>query len=169
MRKNLLVVDRNKASQGIRLINYVIDYIIVYSFFFFLGAFAMLLFQFVGVDFLLNFVNWIAELNRFQDILMTGFVYFSYTFLMEYFTKGRTIGKYITGTKVVSTDLQTIGAQQYFIRNISRLVPFDALSFLGNNGWHDSWSDTRVVNFKDLENARSRENDLQNLGKKENE
>lgn len=169
MRKILQIVERNKASQGIRLINYVIDYIVVYGLFFLLGIIGVFLYQLAGIEFLFNFVNWLSEINKLQDILITSMVYFSYTFLMEYLTKGRTIGKYITGTKVVSTDLQEIGSQQYFIRNISRLVPFDALSFLGNNGWHDSWSDTRVVSIKDLENARSRENDLQNLGKKENE
>ena len=39
--------------------------------------------------------------------------------------------------------------KDFLIRNISRLVPFEAFSFLiGNDGWHDSWSDTRVVNWE---------------------
>ncbi|MCY1461177.1 hypothetical protein D9M71_788050 [compost metagenome] len=40
------------------------------------------------------------------------------------------------------------------IRTLCRLIPFDALSFLGKSEriWHDSISKTFVVEKKDLEN-----------------
>ena len=169
MRKVLQIVERNKASQGIRFANYAIDRIVVYGFFFAIGIIGVFLDEFLDISFLANIVDSIADINRFEDLLLTSSIYFLYVFLMEYFTNGRTIGKYITGTKVISTDNEKIDFQQYFIRNISRLVPFDTLSFFGNNGWHDSWSDTRVVKIKDFENAKSGELEIQNLGRKENE
>lgn len=87
---------------------------------------------------------------------------------MEYFTKGRTIGKYITGTRVIRTDGQNPTFEEYLIRNISRLVPFDAFSFLGGgNGWHDSWSDTRVINIKNYEAEKQAKDDINSIGTKE--
>jgi hypothetical protein len=55
----------------------------------------------------------------------------------------------------------------YFIRNISRLVPFDVLSFLGENGWHDSWSDTRVIHTKNYETERQAKSEIESIGTKE--
>ena len=169
MRRVLQIVERNKAGQGIRFLNYAIDNLVIYVFFFVLGIVAVLMDEYLDISFLLSIVDTMSEVNRFEDMLITSFIYFLYVFLMEYFTNGRTIGKYITGTKVISPDNEKIDLQQYFIRNISRLVPFDTLSFFGNNGWHDSWSDTRVVKIKDFENAKSGELEIQNLGRKENE
>ena len=73
-------------------------------------------------------------------------LYFSYHFIFELLF-ARTVGKFITGTKVTDEfgnkpDLKTLA-----IRNFSRLIPFDGLSFLfADKGWHDSISKTFVVN-----------------------
>lgn len=31
---------------------------------------------------------------------------------------------------------------------MARMVPFEAFSFLGERGWHDSWSGTQVVEVR---------------------
>lgn len=64
---------------------------------------------------------------------------------------GKTIGKYITHTRVVSANGQKeLTAKQVFIRSISRLVPFEVFSFSGSNpiGWHDRWAKTMVIDDK---------------------
>lgn len=72
-------------------------------------------------------------------------LYFGYHFLFELFL-GRTPGKFITNTKVVNMKEQKPTTRQFFIRNISRLIPFDNFSFLfAKYGWHDSISETQVV------------------------
>jgi len=59
----------------------------------------------------------------------------------------RSIGKLVTGTKVVNTagGIPTFG--QIVGRTFARFIPFEALSFLHDQpvGWHDSLSGTRVV------------------------
>jgi uncharacterized RDD family membrane protein YckC len=120
------------------------------------------------IEFFSNITDEMAGMSKLQDILITSFVYFLYLLLMEYFTKGRTVGKYITGTKVISTDGLEPTFQDYFIRNISRFVPFDALSFFGENGWHDNWSDTRVINIKNYEAESQAKDEINSLGTKEN-
>lgn len=90
----------------------------------------------------------------------------SYFFFMEFYL-GKTIGKYITGTEVISIDGNKPTAQQIVVRTLSRIVPFDSLSFLGNNGWHDSWSDTRVINGKNYVAEKQSKEEINNIGIKE--
>ena len=71
------------------------------------------------------------------------------------------------GSKVIMTDGTEPTLKDYLIRNICRLVPFDGLSFLGENGWHDSWSDTRVISIKNYQAEKQAKSDIEDLGKKE--
>jgi uncharacterized RDD family membrane protein YckC len=167
MRKYLRVVDQNRATKWQRLANFIIDRIIFSFSFFIIGYLGVIVDTILGIQYFTELFSNFAAINRALDILVTAILYFLYTFLLEYFTKGRTIGKYITGTKVITTDGQIPTTYEFFIRNISRLVPFDILSFLGENGWHDSWSDTRVVNIKNYEAERQAKNEIESIGTKE--
>ena len=64
---------------------------------------------------------------------------------------GFTVGKLITGTRVVNRQGKRPSFGQILGRTLSRWVPFAPLSFLGSNpegGWHDRWSGTRVVRVR---------------------
>lgn len=167
MRKYLVVVDRNRSQKLTRFANFIIDRAIITILFFAFGVIAALTYNLTSNDFLLKIVYKMSEINKFIDILITSLVYFLYTFLIEYFTKGRSIGKYITGTKVVCIDGTEPTFNDYLIRNISRIVPFDTLSFFGENGWHDSWSETRVINIKNYQAEIQAKSEIDALGKKE--
>ncbi len=73
-------------------------------------------------------------------------VYFAYYFVLEGLS-GRTIGKFITGTKVVNIEGDPLGFSQLFTRTLMRLLPFEPLSFFGNEpeGWHDTFSRSLVI------------------------
>ena len=63
----------------------------------------------------------------------------------------RTLGKFLTGTKVVAQDGGRPSFGQILGRSCARFIPFEAFSFLGGKhpvGWHDSLSGTRVVDAK---------------------
>ncbi|SMP16349.1 RDD family protein [Chryseobacterium profundimaris] len=167
MRKYLRIVDTNRATKWQRLANFVIDRIIFSFSFFIIGSLGVIVDQILGILYFTKLFSNLAGINRAVDILITGILYFLYTFLLEYITKGRTIGKYITGSKVITTDGQIPTTYEFFIRNISRLVPFDIISFLGENGWHDSWSDTRVVNIKNYEAEKQAKSEIESIGMKE--
>ncbi|MCU4158120.1 RDD family protein [Carboxylicivirga sp. A043] len=92
--------------------------------------------------------------NSFNDTTLENYLWayfatFLYYFLFESLT-GRTIGKIFTQTKVINTDGERPAVGTIFIRTLSRLVPFDAWSFVFTNyeGWHDAWSKTKVVSIK---------------------
>lgn len=53
---------------------------------------------------------------------------------METLTKGRSIGKFITGTQVVTLDGETPTANVFLKRSFCRIIPLNAFSFFGENG-----------------------------------
>jgi uncharacterized RDD family membrane protein YckC len=64
----------------------------------------------------------------------------------------RTLGKLLTGTRVVTADGGRPTFGQIVGRSFARMIPFEAFSFLGGDGgpvgWHDSLSGTRVVSVR---------------------
>lgn len=81
---------------------------------------------------------------------LIGAFILSYYFLFEGIS-GRTVGKYLTGTKVVSEDGGKASFGQVVGRTFCRLIPFEIFSFLLFDDksrpvfWHDSFPKTRVV------------------------
>lgn len=122
-----------------RLLTFIIDRAILYGIFFFWGAVAGA--TGFGLDLLLEIAD-----NRLLDILVTALVYVVYCGILEY-ASGKTIGKILVGTRVVRADGSKPDLPTIIKRSLSRIIPFDVFSFLSNNprGWHDSFSDTIVV------------------------
>jgi uncharacterized RDD family membrane protein YckC len=62
---------------------------------------------------------------------------------------GKTFGKFITRTRVVNSAGGPPSFGQVVGRSLARFIPFEAFSFFGGKGhpvgWHDSLSNTRVV------------------------
>ena len=133
---------------------YVVMYAIAYSFLY-LG-------EFTG-DYTLN--NYWAEMSKIEDLLYSYTLMFIYFFLMEGLTN-RTLGKYVTKTMVVMANGEKPTNQDIIKRSLCRMIPFDALSFLGINGkgWHDSMSSTYVVDIAKFETRKGSQNELDQIG-----
>ena len=71
--------------------------------------------------------------------------YLGFFTLLEGATKGKTLGKFITGTRALKIDGNKITWKDALMRSLSRLVPFEAFSAFGGNPWHDRWTDTIVI------------------------
>ena len=69
-----------------------------------------------------------------------------YYVIMEY-KFGKTIGKFITKTKVVSKDGKPLSIGQCIGRLFCRIIPFERFSGLFSDGvfWHDSIPGTLIV------------------------
>ena len=76
-------------------------------------------------------------------IMLIYYVFMEYKF-------GKTIGKFITRTKVVSTNGNELSFGQCLGRILCRMIPFNQLSGLFMSGvfWHDSIPKTLVVEDK---------------------
>ncbi len=88
-------------------------------------------------------------------LVMSGLVYLL-TWALPEAMFGRTVGKFVTGTKVVNLRGGQVSIGQVFLRTLIRLVPFEALSLLWGEtiAWHDAWTKTRVVLVRDSYAAR---------------
>ncbi|PWN63189.1 RDD family protein [Chryseobacterium oncorhynchi] len=163
MKRILNVVEYNKASLWIRLANNFIDLTVIYIVNYLISIIFNFLYKITSIEFFYFYSNG----HILWSFLIGNFNYCLYYFLMENYLDGRTVSKYITGTKVISTDGTKPTTQQIIYRSLSRIVPFDGISFLGVNGWHDSWSYTRVINVKNYITENQSKSEIDSLGKKE--
>ncbi|WP_319481656.1 RDD family protein [uncultured Draconibacterium sp.] len=139
---NALVKDA--ASTGRRFANYFLDWIFAYI--------LMLLLLFT-MGIVLGIVTPGAVdriTNNFAFVYgLILLCYYMYFVIFEA-TTGRTPGKFITGTKVVTMDGEQPNFSTILLRSICRFIPFEAFSFLteSKTGWHDRLSKTRVIIVK---------------------
>ena len=122
------------APKWKRFINFLFDFYLIY---------------FIVSFFLEYIIETIGDLSILLSIIFVFLPYIivlSIYFFSEY-TTGKTIGKLLTGTKVISLVNEPFTIKQIIGRTFSRIVPFEQFSLLfGDTGWHDDWSDTAVVN-----------------------
>lgn len=113
-----------------------------------------------------DFIYELENVNPFLDRLITSVLLALLYFITEMALKGRTIAKYMTKTKVVLEDGSNPNAIDYLKRSFSRIIPFEALSFLGSEGrgWHDSISNTYMVDIAKFEAKKKAQNELDQIG-----
>jgi uncharacterized RDD family membrane protein YckC len=118
------------ASTGKRFANMLIDTFIVWVINFVLGI-GLVFGRPAGAELLLYAVG-----------LTSSFLYYV---VCEGLLLGRTVGKLVTGTKVVDEDGNPPTLGTVMLRTVCRWVPFEPFSCFGGRGWHDRWSGTHVV------------------------
>ena len=89
----------------------------------------------------------LGRLGAERDVKSTVFAVVVIYYVAFEATRGRTPGKMITGTRVVTESGARASLGQILVRTVLRFLPFEQLSFLGKEqyGWHDSLSRTRVI------------------------
>ncbi|MEO8671097.1 MAG: RDD family protein [Tahibacter sp.] len=125
------------ASKGRRFGTLVLDYVGFFVIGIVLGLVLAIGFGQAGV----------ALLHKTPQLLIGIVITLTYYTFFEGIW-GRTPGKFILGTKVVDKAGNKPPLGQIVKRTLCRLIPFEAFSFLGDTGWHDSISDTRVVHLR---------------------
>jgi len=121
------------APAGTRLLNLIIDSV------------CRALLGFVGRA---GFAAAGIEMDPLGSLLFAFLSIFAYYVVLEGFF-GVTVGKVVTGTRVVALDGGKTGLLAVIGRTMARFVPFEPFSYLGGPvGWHDSWSGTRVVSTR---------------------
>lgn len=127
----------NIVSSGVRFLNFLIDSIV-----YFILAF---LFSFI-IEVLIQPKSQ-SMITLYGYILLFG-TYITYYSLMEIKFQ-KTVGKFITKTKVVTLHGERPKNGEIITRTFCRLIPFDRISFLfTKNGFHDYLSQTKVVKDK---------------------
>jgi uncharacterized RDD family membrane protein YckC len=127
--------ELNYASMGTRFLNYLID-----------GVVRVLLWIPLGLAMASAGMGFNDRLSNF---VLDAILVIVYSTILEGLF-GVTIGKLITGTRVVDEEGNRPTFGQILGRSFARLVPFEPFSFFNNPsvGWHDRWSGTRVVKVR---------------------
>lgn len=128
-----------KAQKGLRFANYIVDSIICN----FAGS---------AASFFLDESSSLVDDNSIlmASVLLPIVISIVYYIFFEHYNNGQTIGKLLTGTKTLTKKGAKPSLQRIIGRTLSRYIPFDAFSYLGDSksGWHDSISGTIVINIK---------------------
>lgn len=160
MEENRPLLDENELYRDAlrptvlakRLVNFIVDYIVFLGLFMFLIVAIGIIAGLVTGDEEFTFFSDLERMNPIIDRIFTGVMYCLYCLFFEYLANGKSIGKMLTKTRVVSADGTKPTLNQLVKRNFTRIVPFDGFSFLTETpqGWHDRWSDTYVVDDSSL-------------------
>jgi len=126
------------ASRGRRFLNFLIDYVGFILFSMFVGA--VVGFTYPPAVYALQDAGTLAN-------YVVGIPVWILYYLSQEALFGRTLGKLVTGTRVVSAAGGTPTFGQLLGRTAARYIPFEPFSFFGSDavGWHDSLSNTRVI------------------------
>lgn len=94
--------------------------------------------------------NLFIDLNQINNSRVFNFSLLSVTFLIYYFAMEvnfqRTVGKFVTKTKVINEMGEKPTPIQILFRTLCRIIPLDQFSFLvARKGFHDYLSNTMVV------------------------
>lgn len=140
--------DKLLVSNGQRFINYLLDTIIILLLTFLLGVFLAFFGTLFGLD---GLMNWLDNISDLEGKLLFILLTLGYYIVSEGLF-GRSLAKLLTGTIVVDENGVKPSFGTIVKRSLCRIIPFDGLSFLGGSGrgWHDSMSDTYVVDKKAL-------------------
>ena len=137
------VIDQ-MASQWKRFLNYLLDLVSIFIFIFIFSFIFGIVLAIVAP----SVVSDLGESNLLFEYIV-GFI-----IMMIYYTSfeaitGRTIAKYITNTKVVTETGEKPDFKTILVRSLCRFIPIEPFSILFNDGlgWHDSISNTRVINI----------------------
>lgn len=132
------------AGTGQRFANLMVDTVAVYASIFLVSFLLGILSSIFGID-LITFLVEVSPMAAIWRLLMSYAIYVGYYTLCEGASKGRTLGKLVTRTKVVTEDGEPISWNLAFKRSLCRIIPFETLSGFGGNPWHDSMTKTCVV------------------------
>ena len=133
--KEKIITPLKTVSIGKRFAHFIIDTIFLYLLWFALG--------FIIGGFHLYTLARIIHKHSFLYSLASFFIYYSFC---EYLF-GRTLGKLITKSIVVTEKGTKPSLGKILLRTLIRNVPFEPLSILSASTkmWHDTWTKTVVV------------------------
>lgn len=159
---NFIVDKRILASKGQRIMNYLIDSLLIYVIIMLFALFAGVIESSLDIDFISSKLQ---NITRTEGYLLFFFFMYIYYILFEYF-KGQTIAKFITKTLVVLQNGSRPNFVTICLRSICRMIPFDGISFLGDSGsgLHDTFSKTFVVKKVVFERSFNTHKELIELG-----
>ncbi|MBA3663558.1 MAG: RDD family protein [Bacteroidetes bacterium] len=129
--------------------HFILDRIFYYLFTLILGTILGVVIVFTGID-----INPDSQEFKIYDTLLSWLILQPLFYFIFEASMQSSPAKAILGRIVVDEYGNKPTVKQFFIRSISRSVPFEDFSCLSPRGWHDTWSNTFVIRKKDLNELR---------------
>lgn len=133
------LVIRQDAKPVLRFINYLVDLLSFYA----LLVVAILLIALTG--YARPVFAAIENMPDLLDFVLLHVLYGSYLLIVEGVCKGKTLGKLITGTRVVSEHSRAFGWRDALGRGAMRMIPLEYFTACTGSPFHDQWTATRVI------------------------
>lgn len=144
------LTDLIPADKGRRFVNFIIDYAVNYLIWIAVIILLVLVRNIWEIDLVSFIVEEDATSRLLRAVLWLTTYVLSYTFI-EGISKGRSLGKLITGTIAIKDDGTQISLSDAFKRSLCRLIPFDTIIVLAFEPWHDTVPKTKVVRKSTLQ------------------
>jgi len=141
------IVMNTPATTGQRFVNWLIDNLLMrFGLSYVTGTLVGLI---IG-KFFPDYAERIVYNQTTWDLFVLGYVialfnYILYYTICEKAFRGYTLGKLISGTRAIRDDGQELTFRDTLLRSLSRLVPFEVFSGFSDKPWHDSWTNTQVI------------------------
>ncbi|NES20951.1 MAG: RDD family protein [Symploca sp. SIO3E6] len=135
------------TTQSKRFLNHILDIIIYLIFCMILGIVVIFVWAIFDPTMLETEQNAATPQQESIEQLIAYCILFVY-YLVSEAIWSKTPAKFITKTKVVNNQGEKPSLHMILRRTIIRFIPFEAFSLLGSKhprGWHDKWSNTKVV------------------------
>lgn len=133
------------VSPGVRFVNYFIDQIVLLVLFYASVFIWAIIVYANGIDPKKYTIFQQTPTALVLQLLLSYAVILVYYTISETATKGRSIGKLVTGTIAITEDGSPFTFKHAFLRSLCRIIPFEPFSALGYMPWHDSITHTAVV------------------------
>ena len=129
------------ADKGLRFANFIIDYIV----FTFLNYLITSIYGSLTIGHDVSFDDDAYIIIALYETLISIGAFILFYTTIEFYTKGRSLGKLATNTIAVRKDGFPITFKDALLRSLCRLIPFEIIAALFVEPWHDSITNTTVV------------------------
>ena len=133
------MLSQQDAKTELRFVNYIIDLLSFYA------IVIALIFLVALSAYGSSVFNIIARLSDITDFVLLHVLYGIYMLVIEGIFKGKTLGKLITGTRVVHQDTSSFGWRDALKRGCMRMIPLEYVTGCVGSPFHDQWTETRVI------------------------
>jgi uncharacterized RDD family membrane protein YckC len=142
-------IQHKTAASGQRFVNWLVDNLLMrFGLSYVTGTFVGMM---IG-RFFPDYAERIIDTHNTWDLLLLAYAIGFFNYLLYYTIcekafRGYTLGKLISGTRAIRDDGKELTFKDALLRSLSRLVPFEAFSGFGKP-WHDSWTNTTVIQVR---------------------
>lgn len=133
------ILCQQDATPKLRFVNYIIDLLSFYA------IIIALIFLIALSAYGTRVFHVLENMSDMSDFVLLHVLYGFYMLIIEGIFKGKTLGKLITGTRVVHQRNSSFSWRDALLRGFMRMIPLEYVTGCVGSPFHDQWTETRVI------------------------